>query len=402
MVREMKADLGFLVALMDLRLSMPREVWEGICAEAGRTSIPFSVEVVSEGALDQFHGLPVLGVIAAIFNQEVMGDRRPAFPLINVSNSSGPISGVGNLLSNDVAIGRSAARHLLERGHRELLGIGMPGRVFSNERLAGFREVAEQAGVRVRVKNFELWSDRRIGNYWDPGERYRRTAEILAPWIEELAPDGAIFTTDEWIARSVSFVLRDGFPEQEVTTGLLTVEGAPGGSLVPGLFGAITSVVPPFRRIGAQALLWMRDHGGDRDACRDLLVRFEPEGIREAVSTCGPACGHAPTARAIRWAWQRVQSGDPARTRELASFLRVSTRTLDRQFLQHTGTTAHAFLLDLRLNRAKQLLRHRPDWSIDRISATCGFSKQSNFSHRFKARFGETPGAWRRRAGSPS
>jgi PAS domain S-box-containing protein len=80
----------------------------------------------------------------------------------------------------------------------------------------------------------------------------------------------------------------------------------------------------------------------------------------------------------------------------LSSVLAVSPGYLGRAFKQHTGTTPHQFLIDLRLNAAERLLADT-DLSVTQIAWRVGFATPSHFVTTFRARMGRTPIEFRRR-----
>ena len=56
-----------------------------------------------------------------------------------------------------------------------------------------------------------------------------------------------------------------------------------------------------------------------------------------------------------------------------------------------------AFVMQIRMKRAKQLLDSKPEWSIDEVAEHCGFDHYSGFYHAFKKMFGISPSQYRRR-----
>jgi AraC family transcriptional regulator len=66
-----------------------------------------------------------------------------------------------------------------------------------------------------------------------------------------------------------------------------------------------------------------------------------------------------------------------------------------RMFHAATGLTPHHYILQLRLTRAKNLLRERRTSLID-IAALCGFSSQAHMATVFRQRLGVSPSAYRR------
>lgn len=91
--------------------------------------------------------------------------------------------------------------------------------------------------------------------------------------------------------------------------------------------------------------------------------------------------------------------GEPVRLSDLAHAVRLSPFHLLRTFKLATGMAPHGYLNQLRLERAKFLLR-RGEPLAD-IAAALGFVDQSHFTRRFKAAFGVTPGQYAGAQGLP-
>lgn len=72
----------------------------------------------------------------------------------------------------------------------------------------------------------------------------------------------------------------------------------------------------------------------------------------------------------------------------------LSTQHFARAFRLSTGMPPHRFLVRLRLERAKELLRTRALSLVD-VAIFSGFADQSHFNRVFKAAVGVTPGTWR-------
>jgi AraC family transcriptional regulator len=71
-----------------------------------------------------------------------------------------------------------------------------------------------------------------------------------------------------------------------------------------------------------------------------------------------------------------------------------------RAFKAAVGASPHQFLLRLRLaDAARRLLDTRE--AVTAIAYEVGFDDLSNFTRAFRAEFGMSPGAWRRRSGRP-
>jgi AraC-like DNA-binding protein len=79
----------------------------------------------------------------------------------------------------------------------------------------------------------------------------------------------------------------------------------------------------------------------------------------------------------------------------LAKQLGTSTRTLQRRFVAALGHAPSAVLQQLRLDRARDLLRD-PARPIGDIALAAGFTSQAHFATVFRAAFGRTPTEYRR------
>jgi AraC-like DNA-binding protein len=85
---------------------------------------------------------------------------------------------------------------------------------------------------------------------------------------------------------------------------------------------------------------------------------------------------------------------------ELAALAVTSRYTLVRQFGRRHGLPPMAWLLQLRLQRARD--RIAAGWTLADTALSCGFSDQSHLTRLFTRQFGYTPGAWRRAAATPA
>jgi len=87
---------------------------------------------------------------------------------------------------------------------------------------------------------------------------------------------------------------------------------------------------------------------------------------------------------------------EPLSTDEIAQLAGISRRQLERLFKQYLGSLPSRYYLELRLKRARQLLRDT-NYSIVQVGLMCGFSSGSHFSTAFGALFGNTPREERQR-----
>jgi AraC family transcriptional regulator len=100
------------------------------------------------------------------------------------------------------------------------------------------------------------------------------------------------------------------------------------------------------------------------------------------------------------WRMQRVAEFADAHLHEqlgiaaLAEVAGLSVRHFVRAFSQQVGETPHRWLMNRRIERAKQRLSLSDD-TLTQVAQTCGFSAQSHFTRVFGLVTGESPKRWR-------
>lgn len=125
-------------------------------------------------------------------------------------------------------------------------------------------------------------------------------------------------------------------------------------------------------------------------AITELLTRLAAEERRPAED--------APLSRqALSQTISYLQKhfAEPISLRTLASMASLSPYYFTRLFTKETGQTPHQYLLTVRINTARFLLKSSA-LSIKEIGFTCGFTSESSFSAAFRKKTGQTPGEYRR------
>ena len=153
-----------------------------------------------------------------------------------------------------------------------------------------------------------------------------------------------------------------------------------------------------------QRMLFDRVLAGD---CDPLEVEEEVFGI--AVAVLRRACreparmrelrpGHRDLAEHARAELVRTATS-PLSLGEIAARVGASPWHLCRVFRAATGTSLHAFRMDLRLRTALERLEN-PRADLSRMAFELGFSSHSHFTSAMRTRLGRTPSAFRRVLGS--
>ncbi|MGQ8872481.1 AraC family transcriptional regulator [Paenibacillus sp. TSA_86.1] len=93
--------------------------------------------------------------------------------------------------------------------------------------------------------------------------------------------------------------------------------------------------------------------------------------------------------------YMSTQYAYPVSIEQMSESLGYNRAYLSRIFKQETGLTPVTYLLKLRIDKSRQLLRERPDLSIEQVSASVGMPDALYFSKQFKRFHGEAPSLYR-------
>lgn len=103
-----------------------------------------------------------------------------------------------------------------------------------------------------------------------------------------------------------------------------------------------------------------------------------------------PALGYQPAVRAACRLLEKNISTTLRSVEDIARAVGLSRRHLDRMFQTDVGCTMSGYLRQIRLARARKLIKgtHLP---FAEIGAACGFASYSNFLSRYRKQYGVTP-----------
>jgi AraC family transcriptional regulator len=290
----------------------------------------------------------------------------------------------------------SLPAHLVERGDRQRLeGIaagresGVSAAVWTrHERGAletrhdGFSDV-HMLTVRLRDQKIDRWVE---------GRQIRD--EVSRPGASYLLPAG---TQSRWVCygtyRTFTFFLPTSLVER--TAGEMGTDASVFERLGPGL-----SYDAVINELAASAMLELEaGAAGSRLQLDAIGTLLSVHLLRRAA---GAASCRPPTQGGLAgWQVKRIEECIAARFNEalslalLASEVGLSPYHFARAFKKSTGQSPHQYLLNCRLDRAKELLA-TSDTSIRDIAATVGYDNPSQLSRLFRSALGTTPDAYRR------
>jgi AraC-like DNA-binding protein len=165
----------------------------------------------------------------------------------------------------------------------------------------------------------------------------------------------------------------------------------PAGFVASSMRFARPSLLPDLRRI-ITSLRANRSAAHHEEIVTGLVLALARAGLLEADEL-----RHSATARISARAREALEGapGTPPSIVELARDLGTSRFALLRRFKHDFGITPHAFVLRLRVERARDRLARGSDLAA--LAHELGFADQAHFTRVFKKVVGITPGAYAHR-----
>ena len=131
---------------------------------------------------------------------------------------------------------------------------------------------------------------------------------------------------------------------------------------------------------------------GSAGLLRLLLREF---ALAEPGRLPAPPTGGAAAKRQVEQAmrWLELQYAQPISIEQLAKSLGYHRTHLSKLFKEAVGLSPMQFLMQIRLERAKSLLRSQ--WSVEQVASSVGFADALYFSKQFRKRYGMSPTEYR-------
>ena len=289
--------------------------------------------------------------------------------------------------SDELAVGRMAAEHLLERGFRQFAFCGYNGTDWSDRRRTGFEQTIARKSFPCQIfQNPIPRAVRSSAEYEEHGLKYE---QHLSRWLESLPkPIGLMGCNDSRSRQLLNCcrVLGLAVPDD---IAVISVDKDEVLCELSDL--ALSSVILNTERIGfeAAALLNRMMQGGNLVE-REIVIA--PKGIATRRSTEVLAIEDRQIAKALGVIREHACAGldVPA----LLKAVPLSRSSLERRFTQILGRSPNAEIQRVKLERCKQLLMDS-DLPLVEISEKAGFESQEYMCRVFKNKLGLTPGQFR-------
>jgi len=324
------------------------------------------------------------GIIARIENSETARIvSTVGVPVVNLRSTLPqlPFPFIG---SDNRAVARLAAAHLLERGLKHFGLCGFPSGYHSgfDVRQSVFRDTIEQAGYRCHELILPRGQIRRPS--WETEQ------DRIANWLLSLPhPVGILATNDDYGLQVLDACRRAGLevPDRVAVLGCENDEYTCNLSIPP-----MSSIDLNSERVGYEAAaLLERLMAGKRPPKR--LPEIEPLGIVSRRSTDVYASDDARILQALRFIGSHACR--PISVLDVVRHVQAPRTTLQILLKKTIGRTIHQEIRRVQMARARERLS-RANVPIKRVALECGFKNVQYFTRAFQAATGHTPGQFRR------
>ena len=332
--------------------------------------------------LDDWHGHGIIS--RATTSRLIDAISNTGVPFVELTDRKGATE-LPQVRSNDAAIGRMGAEHLLERGFERFGFCGYTGEAWSKRREDAFVELVHEKSSEPCSLYHSPWQGRAARNWEDE-------QQCIVDWLCTLTPPFAVMACNDIRGQQVIDVcskLGLAVPEQAVVIGVDNDE-----LLCRVCSPPLSSVIPNAETVGfraAEVLAGLMN--GEPPASEVQLV--EPLGVATRQSTDVVAIDDRDIAAALRYIREHACRG--LTVEEVIRNNPVSRSTLERQVRKYLGRTPQAEIRFVQVKRVRELLIST-ELSAEQIADLCGFEHPEYLHVVFKRVTGMTIGAFRKQA----
>lgn len=305
-------------------------------------------------------------------------------PLVEVTDRHGD-SYLPQVRSDDAAIGRMGAEHLIERGFQRFGFCGFKGEAWSKRREDAFVEsVNRKASIECDCFN---------SRWHGPSARaWEAERQSIAEWLKKFDPPFAVMACNDirgqYVIEACS-MLELAVPEQVAVVGVDNDE-----LLCRVCSPPLSSVISNAEMVGFRAAETLAGlMSGDEVEERTQLI--QPLGVATRQSTDVVAIDDRDIAAALHYIREHACRG--LSVAEVVKHNPVSRSTLERQVRKYLGRTPQEEIRHVQIKRVRELLL-TTDLSAERIAILCGFEHPEYLHVVFKRITGMTTGEFRRQA----
>jgi LacI family transcriptional regulator len=390
MLTFMLSRMRRVALIYDATMAYDLQVIGGVAAylhEENKWNVYIAENTLKDQRLPDFASWEGDGIIANLDDPDVaMAVVKSKLPTVGFGSGYGwyaPESHIPYFFTNNQAIARLAADHLLQRGFRYFAYCGYPRTPtngWSEEREREFTERVKEHGFPCQIYRGRHRNSR----------RWAQIQEDLCAWLVSLPKPVGLMGANDNRARQVLEACRVcglHVPEE------IAVIGVDNDEVLCRLSSPLlTSIEQGAERIGYEAAALLDTiMSGKKSAKRRYVI--DPVGVETRLSTEVLAVGDPQVAKAMSFI--REHACDGIKVPEVVAAVAASRSGLEARFKTALGRTLHTAIRDVQLERAKSLVSET-NLPPKEIAASTGFKSVQHMSSLFRQAVGLPPAEYRR------
>lgn len=313
--------------------------------------------------------------------------RRRKIPFVELTDRRGEMLEFVTMRSDDAAIGRMGAEHLLERGFRNFGFSGFNMEAWSSRRQHAFVERLEREGVACSIHRSGWYgSSQRQPSARSLASEQRR----LGDWIVGLPKPVGIMACNDICGKQIL----DGCAQREIAVPeQVAVLGVDNDEVLCNFSQPLlSSIVPNAELVGYRAAEALA-HLMLGQPVKPLLRLVEPLGVKVRQSTDVVAIEDPELAAALSFIRSNACFG--ITVNDVLAHTTLSRSSLERRVRKILGRSPQQEIRNSQLKQVRILL-NETDLSIEQIAIQCGFDHPEYLHVMFKREFKMTPGEFRK------
>lgn len=309
--------------------------------------------------------------------------RQRGIPVIDLGNPKIDPAGEHLLIDSDHrAVGRLAAEHFIEKGHRHFAFLGYSDHPVSRQREIGYLDALAKRAIKPHSHHTPERGDRSFKTLHQGDETF----------VASLPKPCALFCCwDEVGYRAIHSALELGIAVPE-DLAILGVDNDPVFCTTPRI--PLSSIDPDITRMGFLTGSWLDEMMAGNPLPSIHLERVVPPKSLVIRQSTALEAVDDPLVRLFLKLLRQQRPGTLT-IESIAQTCHVSRRRLEQRVKASTGKTPRQ-LLSQTLVEAIQRFLSQTDYTLAHIADLLGFEHAERLSHLFRRQTGITPGEYRK------
>jgi LacI family transcriptional regulator len=299
--------------------------------------------------------------------------ERWGIPLFVAIAMEPPSAKRNNVVTNDRAIGRMAAEHLLERGFRHFGFCGFDDIYWSYQRADGFIERIEEAGFKVSLYRQPKSHANRL---------WFREEALLAEWLKDLPKPVGIMACNDDRGQHITEACANAKIKVPYEVAIIGVDND--DQVCDIAYPSLSSVALDVEKAGFRVSeLLDKLMAGEKMSPQTVTV--QPKRVVMRQSTNIVAVENKLVSQALNFIHQNAKR--LIQVDDVVKALSVSNSNLYNQFMKTLGRTVYDEIRRVRIDLICQMLIET-DLSIADIALSLGYDNTNHIARYFRQKMG--------------